>query len=400
MDDTQAPRIPERDALLEAVEKIAPVVRANAARADVLRHLPPETVEAIDDAGLFRCIQPRALGGLEADPLTQHEVIEALAYHDGSAAWCAFIGAGSSAFAAAMVPDDGFDEIRASLPAGRDWPRFAGSPPPNGRAEPVDGGYRISGRWGWASGVHHSEWVFVGTAVLADGEPQATALGMPVARVMVMPRSELTVEDTWHTAGLRGTGSTHLSCEDVFVPEHRSFDFPFPTPQRGGAIFRLPVLGFFGPAFSGFPQGLARRAIDEVLGLAAGKRRVGQTTALAERGVFHRDTGLADARRRAAAALVRDELTALWRRIHGEVESSALDSARLLQAFTNNAEASAEICEYGYRYAGGDAAYEGHPLQRNVRDIRVGMQHVLVGEHNHEALGRALLERASAPTTS
>jgi len=388
---TEAPRIPERDALLKAVAEIGPLIEANAARSEELRHLPPESVEALDAADLFSFIRPREVGGFEADPVTQHEVIEALAYFDPSAAWCAFIGAGSSAFAAAMVPDDGFDEIRSSQPAGSPWPRCAGSPSPTGRAEPVDGGYRLSGRWGWASGIQHSDWVFAGGAILKDGEPEMTPIGIPNAKVMVMPKSDLVVEDTWHTAGLRGTGSTHFSCDGVFVPEHRTLPFPFPVAHRGGELFRLPLLGFFGPAFSGFPQGVGRRAIDDILAFAVSKQRVGQTTTVADRGAFRHDTGVADGRLRSAGTLVRHELEQLWHRLHSGTDASALDSARLLQSFTNNAQAAAEVTEYAYRYAGGDAVFTTNPFQRYLRDLKVASQHILVGDHNHEAVGTALL---------
>ena len=392
----RAPRIPEREALLQAIEGIVPVLEAGVEASDELRRLPEETVEALDAADVFRCMQPREVGGFEADPLTQHELIASVAYRDPSAAWCAFIGAGSSAFAAAMLPDEGFDEVRSSQPAGRAWPRFAGSPPPSGRAEPVDGGYRLSGRWGWASGIHHADWVFAGAVILRDGEPQPTDLGMPLARVMVMPRSDVEVEDTWHTLGLRGTGSTHFSCRERFVPEGRTFSFPFPTAQRGGALFRLPLLGFFGPAFSGFPPGVAQRALDEVLRLSGSKVRVGHTVALSERAAFHRDAGLAEGRLRSAAALVRMELDALWRRLHDGEDASGVASARLLQSFTHNAEAATEVAEFAYRYGGGDAVYAASPLQRALRDLRVASQHVLVSEANHEALGKALVE-ASRP---
>jgi alkylation response protein AidB-like acyl-CoA dehydrogenase len=388
----EAPRIPERDALLKAAAGVAAVVSRNADRAEELRRLPEETVAALDEAGLFSFMRPREVGGVEADPVTQHEVIERIARADASAAWCSFIGAGSSAFAAAMVPDAGFDEIRSAQPAGRPWPRFAGVPTPSGRAQPVAGGYRLSGRWGWASGIHHSDWVFAGGIVAKDGTAQPTEIGMPLAQVCVLPRTEVTLEDTWDTMGLRGTGSTHFSCDDVFVPEHRSFPFPSPVAQRGGALFRLPLLGFFGPAFSGFPQGVGRRALDEVLALALRKTRVGHPTTISERGVFRRDVGAADGRLRSASALVRGELGALWQRLHDGVDESAVDSARLLQAFTNNAEAALDVSEMAYRHGGGDALYRTSPLQRSLRDMRTASQHILVGEHNHEALGAALLE--------
>ena len=387
----EAPRIAEREALLAGVDAIAKTLRANAERADELRHLSEASVEALEEADIFRMMWPRELGGYEADPVTQHEVIARLAEHDASTAWCGFIGAGSSAFVAANLPKDGVEEVQASLPAGRRWARFAGSPPPAGEAHATEGGYRISGRWGWLSGVHHSDWIFVGAAIIRDGERTMTPFGMPEARAFVVQRGEVELEDTWHTAGLRGTGSTHCHVNDLFVPEHRTLPFPFPQAQRGGSLFQLPVLGFFGPAFSGFPQGVGRRALREIADLAVTKQRLMVGKTVADRGVFQRDLALAHDRLRGAGALVRDDLAALWQRLHDSVDSSALDSAQLMSSYSQNADAAVAATECAYRYAGGDSVYASSPLQRLLRDMRVATQHALVGEHNYEALGRALL---------
>jgi alkylation response protein AidB-like acyl-CoA dehydrogenase len=392
----EAPRIAERDTLLAGVDAVGKTLRDHAARADELRHLPEASVEALEQAGIFRMMWPREFGGYEADPVTQHEVIASLSEHDPSAGWCGFIGAGSSAFVAANLPHAGVQEVQASLPAGRSWARFAGSPQPAGEAHPVDGGYRIGGRWGWLSGVHHSEWVFVGAAIIRNGERTMTAFGIPECLAFVVPRSDVELEDTWHTAGLRGTGSTHCNARDLFVPEHRTLPFPFPKPQRGGRLFHLPVLGFFGPAFSGFPQGVGRRALREITALAETKRRVMVGMPVAERGVFHRDLALAYDRLRGAAALVRNDLSALWQRLHDGVEASALDSAELMSSYSQNADAALSATEFAYRYGGGDSVYASSPLQRLMRDMRVAAQHALVAEHNYEALGRALLPESGA----
>lgn len=386
-----APRTPERDQLLKAVDEIGEVIQANADAAEELRHLPEASVEALEHAGLFRMVLPREVGGYEADPITQHEVIDRLAYFDASAGWCGFIGAGSSAFAAGNLPEEGLQEIRATLTGGAQWTRFAGSPIPNGRATPVDGGYRVSGRWPWASGIHHSSWVFAGAAILNDGEVEMTDLGFPNGKLMVMPRADIELEDTWHTSGLRGTGSTHFHAEDVFVPEHRTIAFPFPEPQRGGALFRLPVLGFFGPAFSGFPQGVGRRALDEIATLAKSKTRVGREATVAERPVFQRDLALAYGRLHTAGLWVRDELRQLWTGLHDGVDASELSTARRLASFSNNADAATGAAEFAYRFGGGDALFTSSPLQRGMRDMRAAAQHMLVSESNYEGLGKALL---------
>jgi alkylation response protein AidB-like acyl-CoA dehydrogenase len=341
-------------------------------------------------------MRPREVGGYEADPLTQHEVIDRLSFHDPSTGWCGFIGAGSSAFVAGNIPQAGLEEVQASLPPGKGWARIAGSPQPLGRAQPVDGGYRVSGRWAWASGVHHSDWVFAGASVLRDGEVAMTEHGIPEAFAFVLPKRDVVIEDTWQVAGLRGTGSAHFHTEDCFVPEGRAIPFPFAVAQRGGVLFRLPVLGFFGPAFSGFPQGVGRRALQEIAALAGSKTRAVVATPLSERGVFQRDLALAHDRLRAAGLLVRHELAALWQRLHDDLQSSELEGAHLLAAFSGNGDAALHAIEIAYRYAGGDAVYRTSPFQQLLRDMRVAAQHMLIGEQNYEALGKALLNAAPA----
>ena len=389
-----APRTPERDQLLKSVDGIAETIRADAATSEQLRELPESSVEALEHAGIFRMVLPRELGGYEADPITQHEVIDRLAYHDASAGWSGFIGAGSSAFAAANIPEAGLQEVQASLASGHGWTRFAGSPAPAGRATPVDGGYRVSGRWPWASGIHHSPWVFAGAAILKDGEVEQSDFGFPVGKLMVMPKSDVQVEDSWHTAGLRGTGSAHFNGREIFVPEHRTIPFPFSEPQRGGALFRLPVLGFFGPAFSGFPQGVGRRALDDFLRFAKRKTRLGQQRAISEREVVQRELGQAYGELRAAGLWVREELAKLWDELNAGIEPSALSTPQRLASFSQCADAATRATECAYRYAGGDALFSSSPFQRLLRDMRTAAQHILLSEANYEAFGKALFEAA------
>ena len=386
-----APRTPERDQLLKAVDEIAEVIRADTAKSEGLRHLPESSVEALEHAGIFRMVLPRELGGYEADPVTQHEVIDRLSYHDASAGWCGFIGGGSSAFAAANIPEEGLQEVQATLASGSGWTCFAGSPFPAGRATPVEGGYRVSGRWPWASGIHHSSWVFAGAAILKDGEVELSDVGFPIGKLMVMPKAEIEVEDSWHTAGLRGTGSTHFNTEEVFVPEHRTIPFPFTEAQRGGAVFRLPVLGFFGPAFSGFPQGVGRRALDEFVTFARNKKRLGQQHPISEREVVQSELAQAHAALHAAGLWVREELTKLWDDLNTGVEPSELSTASRLAAFSLNADTATRATECAYRYAGGDALFSSSPFQQLLRDMRTAAQHILLSEGNYETFGKALL---------
>ena len=384
-----APRIRERAQLLDAADELRPVLEAGATESETLRRLPEATVRALHASGFFQMVMPRELGGLEADPVTQSEVIERIAWVDGSAAWCAFIGASSTGFVAAQLPDSGIRDVVAR--SGGAWPVFAGSPATGGTATRVPGGYRVAGRWAWASGIGHATWLQAGFLVMEGGEPARDENGAPMMRAAVFPVADVTVEDSWHTMGLRGTGSAHFNSPGLFVPEDRTYRFLDPKPRRGGVLFQLPVLGFFGPAFSGFFQGLGRRALDEVARIAQTKTRVMAGSRLAERAVFQRDLALADGKLRAARLLLHHELDALWQRLHTGRPATDLENNRLLFAFTHNAQTAARAADMAFRYGGGEAIFLASPLQRIKRDVEAGAQHILVGEQNLELLGKAML---------
>ncbi len=395
MDPSPGPaRIPERDALLAAVDEIEPILAAHADAAEEARTLSPPAVDALTEAGIFSMASPRSLGGLEADPLTQMEVIERIAKIDASTAWCAFIGAGGAGLVGGYAEDSAVEQIAKSA-GSRGWPRFAGAGVPSGRAFAVEGGYRVSGRWGWASGIPHADWVYGNAILERDGEPVAGEYGMPQARLMVMPADQVVVEDTWHAAGLKGTGSTHFHVKDVFVPQEFAIPFPGAPPQRGGALFQLPVLGFLGPAFSGFPQGVAQRALAEIQEVAKSKVRIGTTEPLTRRGVFQRDFALAHGRLRAARLLVRESLEQIWEHLHRHGGLSEDVAAPMMFSFSHAALVASEVTEFAYRYGGASALYSSSPLQRCFRDMTAGAQHILVGENNFEYAGQVLLGVAS-----
>ena len=235
--------------------------------------------------------------------------------------------------------------------------------------------------------------MFAGAAILKDGEVEYRDPDFPTCKLMVMPKSDIEVEDSWHSTGLRGTGSAHFNGQEIFVPEHRTIPFPVSEPQRGGALFRLPVLGFFGPGFSGFPQGVGRRALDEFARFAKRKTRLGHQGPIAEREVVQRELGQAHAALSGAGLWVREELTRLWDDLHGDVEASALSTARRLASFSQSADAASQAVDCAYRYAGGDALFSSSPFQQLLRDMRTAAQHILLSEANYEAFGKALLEQ-------
>src|SRR5215469_8887219 len=205
-----------RDELLAEVEAVAPVLREHASQSEKLGRLDEATVEALRTTRLLRFACPRELGGYEADPVTAMELLEAVARIDGSAGWTLGILALTSAIAGAFLPVKTAQRIFA-----KGVPPMAGLIAPKGKAEPVDGGYRVTGRWVFGSGIHHADWVVAGASLPGDSLPTGPR-GAGVQMVL-LPRGQVVIHDNWQVAGLKATGSCDYSIENVFVPDEMTF---------------------------------------------------------------------------------------------------------------------------------------------------------------------------------
>src|ERR1700730_180656 len=250
--------------VLHAAIGLAEQIQAASEEIERGRRLPPGIAAAMKDAGVFGMAMPRVWGGPELDPLTQFRVIEALALAEGSVGWCAMIGSDGgyvTAFLDAAVARTMYPDIRVATGA-------AGTT--TGRAVRVPGGYRVSGRFPFVSGCHHCEWVFLGCIVTENDVPRVDGNGVPETRQCLLRLSQCEILDTWHTTGLRGTGSNDIVVRDEFVEEQLSFSFQDPKlVRRPGPLYAFPFLFVAkGPAPA---LGIARHAIDAVIESAAGK---------------------------------------------------------------------------------------------------------------------------------
>lgn len=376
-------RSPERETFLTAVERVRSVALAGAEEAEHSRTLPAATVTALLEAGLFTVGAPRELGGAECDPLTQVEVFEAMSRIDTSAGWCLLIGAMSTALAGGYLGDRAVARIFQGS-----WPIAAGLISPAGTAERVPGGYRVSGRWAFGSGIRHSSWVFTGAVVVAPGAP---AEGPPPMINLAVPTQQVTIEDTWHVSGLKGTGSCHYSMADVFVEDEFTCPFPLAPARRGGPLFRLPLIALLTPAHVGFALGVARRALDEIAATAGSKQRLWSQAPLLRHGPFHMDLGRAQARLTAARALAFEALGSAWTTTLGGGALSVEQWSSIRLAATYATEIAAEVTTVAYRHGGGGALYASSPLQRCFRDIHAATQHVAATDDAYEFAGKALL---------
>jgi alkylation response protein AidB-like acyl-CoA dehydrogenase len=250
--------------ILHAAIGLAEQIRAASDEIERGRRIPPGIAAAMKDAGVFGMAMPRAWGGPELDPLTQFRVIEALAMADGSVGWCAMIGCDGGYLTAFLDQD----VARAMYP---DLLRPTGAAPTTtGQAMRVPGGYRVSGRFPFVSGCQHCEWVWLGCIVEEDGVAGVNGNGVPETRQCFVRVSECEILDTWHTTGLRGTGSNDVVARDKFVKDGHTFSFQEPTLiKRPGALYAHPFM--FIAKGSAPALGIARHAIDALIESAAVK---------------------------------------------------------------------------------------------------------------------------------
>ncbi len=370
----------KRQALLQAVVRVRDTLAADADKAEALRTLPEASVAALRESGLFTLKLPAVLGGAEADPVTQLEVIEAVSYIDPSAGWCLFIGAGGLSLCA-FYPEEAITQL---FDGGR-VPTIAGAIMP-GTAVRQDGGYRVTGRWSWASGIRHAEWV--GAHVLVDRDGGSP----PESRMVIIPTTAAEIHDTWHVAGLKGTGSCDFSVSDLFVSEGFTFDLRAMQPRRGGPLYRLGLPGLLINELAGFSLGVGRRALDAIIDLAQTKRRgYAKQVPLAERAVFQRSVGESDLRLRAARGLIIEILEKAWQTVCAGGTPEPQLQVEMRSATTLVTDVALEVTSSAFRYGAGTAIHLDHSLQRCLRDLQVGAAHLMVNDSTYEHHGQFLL---------
>ena len=367
--------------------------REIAPRADAIeeaRRLPPDVVAALVEAGVFALAVPRSLGGHEATAATLLAVIEEIARADGAAGWCAMIGASSALMSAYL------DETVAREVYGEPGAITCGVFAPMGRAIAAPGGFRVSGRWPFASGCEHSGWR-MGGAIVEGASPLPS--GAPDVRSMLFRADETRILDTWRTSGLRGTGSHDLEVADVFVPTARSFSFFSDAPREQGALYRLPFFGVLAAAVAAVTLGIGRHALESVIELAQKKHPLGAKRSLAHRELVQLRVAQAEAKLSGARALLFETLGAVEHAAEAGDPASLAARARLRLAAAHAASESAAAVDLAYHAGGATSIYEKSPLQRCFRDVHVATQHAMVGDASATLAGRVLLGLESDTST-
>jgi len=366
--------------LYEHLEKVAPDLDALARQAEIDRRPSAELAALLKRARIPMAKAPLAVGGFEITPAQQVDYFARIAYLNPTAGWIAFNQNGAAGVAGATLPDAGVERVFA-----QDSPLFAAVSAPTGQCRKVEGGYRVTGRWGYASGVDIAEWVVV---VALSDEP-------PGPRFLILEREQVQIEDNWHVAALKGTGSADISVEDEFVPDCLSAS-PFEQKRGGNQYFRLGLRSYVAGENLGFSLGVAQRMVHEITALARTKKRVLDPQTVGERGAFQQELGRTDAVLRASRAYMMSELDWALERAESTGEAlSAVDQARVSAALAQTTESLIQAATRLFPYAGAGALHLDHPIQRTYRDLIGSGQHLVASNENLDAWGRALLEAES-----
>jgi len=375
------------DDVLRDVRALRAKIEERAPEIEAARQLSMDLVEALRSCGVFRMYVPKSHGGLELDFLDSLEVITELAAADGSVGWTAMIGSATPWMLAGLQRKT-FDTIYASTPD----VIHAGSTVPAGTAERVPGGYRVTGRWPFASGCRHADWMLGLCVITENGTPVPGRVEAPPLTCMaVCPAGDWQIEDTWRVAGMKGTGSHHIAMTDHYVSKEFTYEVPALKPCVAGPHFNAmaPLISLLHAALA---VGLAEGARTDLLAMVrSGRRQFRAAASMAESPIFQYEFARADADVRAARAYLQFHAASTWRLALAALLSNKEHGPESVQAAVWITAACARAVDALYTLGGGSALYESSPLQRRMRDMHVATQHVQVQLRNYETVGKMRL---------
>jgi alkylation response protein AidB-like acyl-CoA dehydrogenase len=375
-----------RDCLARA-RSVADTLVAGAERIEAGRELPADILDALHEARLFRLLLPRHLGGDELDPAHLAQVTEIIAAADASTAWCLGQAAGCAMSAASLEPEVArrvFGPRNAVLAWG------AGA---QGKAVAVDGGYRITGTWTFASGLGNATWLGGHSKVFeADGTPRMRADGRHAERTGLFPRDQAKIHDVWHVMGLAGTSSNSYQVTELFVPDELTIDREDLSALRvPNPIFTFPGSQVYAAAFGGVMLGIARGMLTDLTALAKTKTQRGASSSLLDSPVFQAELARLEARHRAARTYHLTTLREVWKAVEGGEALTLEHRLTVRLAATHAINEGVQIVVDAYRAAGQTAIFDAHPFERRLRDALCASQQVQGRPTHYMTVGRHLL---------
>ena len=371
---------------LARAQALAALIADNAAAIEGGRRLTEPVLDALHEARLFRMFYPRSVGGDEVEPGDYVLAVEELSRADGSVGWCVSI-ANSTGLLAPYLSLDGARRVFGDPRSTCAW-----GPPNECRGVAVPGGYRIAGRWDFASGCRHASWMGAhGTVVEPDGSLRLNAFGRPIVLTWLFPAKDATLLDNWQPIGLRGTGSESYTVKDLFVPEELTGTREDPNLRREpGRLYAFPQQTLYSVGIASVALGIARGMLDAFVDLAQKKTPRGAGR-LADNAVIQAEV----ARCEAALGAARIYLVATVREIcEGADTVAPIDvraRARARLAGSHAISAALAVADWTYKAAGVDAIFPGSPFERRFRDIHTVSQQIQSRDAHYETVGQVLL---------
>ncbi len=367
--------------------ELGPEIEVAAEEIERRRELPDSIVEALIERGFFRLLLPRALGGAELPPAMYVAVIEEVAKHDASTAWCLGQACGCTMTSAHLEP-----EVAREIFGGKRG-IVAWGPPGPAEARAARGGYRLTGTWSFASGSHHATWLGAHVPILtADGTPQLRPDGGPVIRTLLFPKASAKFTDIWHVIGLRGTGSDSYTVSGLFVPEKFAvLRDTAAKPRQPGLLYAFSSSNIYASGFAGVALGIARGALDAFVELARDKIPRGARHTLRDNNVIQAEVAQSEARLRGARAFLLRSLDQIWHDVAASARLTIDHNATIRLASTWAIHQAREVVDTAYHAAGATAIFENNPFERRFRDIHTVVQQYQGRQAHFETVGQVLL---------
>jgi indole-3-acetate monooxygenase len=377
--------------LVERAKALAPLIAQEADEIERTRRLTPKVVSALVENGLYKSLLPKNIGGFESPPMVFMEMLEEIAKADASTAWCvgqcSVVGM-TAAYLDADVAHQVFgkpDDVMA-------WGAIAHA------VQTVPGGYTISARWDFASGMRQANWLGAHVQVLEpDGTVRMRPNGTPEIRTIVFPASSATTYDVWNVIGLCGTGTDSYSVDNLFIPENFSaLRDDFTALREKGLLYGITTYSMFGLGFGAVAVGVARATLDAAIDLARKKHSVG-IAAMKDNSAVQGLIGRTEAKLRAARAYHYATAMDVWRELLNTGKLSEQGRAAIRLSATYTIHQSAEVVDAAYHMAGATAVFKSNPFERRFRDMHAISQQIQARDNHFEDVGKMMLTNSAIP---
>ena len=360
---------------VQKARDLAPMIAAASPQNDEIRELTKPVVAALIEGGFFHMLKPKSVGGMELRPSVFAQVTETIAAADGSTGWVTCQSNGCSTSAAYLAPAVA-REIFGPANGILAW-----GPPGPYEAIPVAGGYRITGKWRFASGSQNATYLGAHIKIKGTGE----------TRSFLFPKTSAAMKDIWHTIGLRGTASNEYAVDDLFVPEERAMHRDDPRHRReDGLLYRFTSGQLYSIGFGGVGLGIARATMDAFLNLPANKVARGAGKTMRENNVVQSQMAQCDARWRSARLLLHNAADEAMEEVEQHGEMTLEQRARIRLASTWAIQSAREVVNTLYHAAGSAAVFEENPFERRLRDMHTVAQQAQGRQLHYETVGQLM----------